>query len=128
MVRLATLSDIDAIKKVAQKHTKELGFILRPALEEAVRREELLFEPESGSFCHYHVRRDSICTVYEICVPPEQRGRGIAKQMINMLPRPVRLKCPVDNESNGFYQKYGFEKIAVEPGKKRELNVWMLKG
>ena len=32
MVRLATLDDIDSVKKIADKHTKEIGFVLRPAL------------------------------------------------------------------------------------------------
>ena len=34
MVRLATLEDIDSIKKIADKYTKEIGFVLRPALVE----------------------------------------------------------------------------------------------
>jgi N-acetylglutamate synthase-like GNAT family acetyltransferase len=126
MIRLAKLTDIDAIKKVAAKHTKELGFILRPALIEAVKREELLYETETDSFCHYHTRRDGVSVIYEICVPTECRGKGIAQQMINMIPLPIALKRPVDNESNKFYAHIGFSLFSVEPGKKRQLNVWRL--
>ena len=42
MVRLATLQDIDAIKKIADKHTKEIGFVLRPALLEHCNKKTLL--------------------------------------------------------------------------------------
>ena len=75
MVRLAMTSDIDIIKKTAQKMVKEVGFILRPALEEAVRREELLFDDASTSFCHYHTRRDGVSVIYEICAPLNTEGR-----------------------------------------------------
>ncbi len=126
MIRLASLGDIDRIKQVAQRYVKEIGFILRPALEEAVRREELLYDPSSGAFCHFHRRRDGVTTLYEICVPDEARGRGLARQMIDMLLVPIQLKCPVDNVSNGFYEHLGFELVEVVQGKKRDLNVWRL--
>lgn len=126
MVRLATLNDIGDIKETAKKMVKEVGFILRPALEEAVRREELLFEDKTKSFCHYHTRRDGVSVIYEICVPIEFRGQGIAKQMIFMIPRPIQLKCPIDNESNNFYRHFGFALIKTAPGKKRDLNLWRL--
>lgn len=127
MVRLAMMSDIDTIKETAKKMVKEVGFILRPALVEAVKRQELLYDDLTASFCHYHTRRDGVSVIYEICVPVEHRGKGIAKTMINMIPTPVRLKCPVDNESNGFYKYIGFELLGTEPGKKRMLNIWQLK-
>ncbi len=128
MIRLAKMNDIDAIKETAKKMVKEVGFILRPALEDAVRREELLFDDKTNSFCHYHTRRDGISVIYEICVLVEHRGKGIAKTMINMIPQPIRLKCPIDNESNNFYKHIGFKLQCVEQGKKRPLNVWTLGG
>lgn len=125
-VKLATLDNIDHIKQVAKKYTKELGFILRPALEEAVKRGELLYHPLTGAFCHYHRRRDGVSVIYEICTPTEARGQGLGKKMIDILPLPIELKCPVDNESNKFYEHIGFKLIGTEPGKKRQLNKWRL--
>lgn len=125
MIRQATIADIDHIKAVAARYKPELGFILRPALVEAVGRGELLYHP-SGAFCHYHTRRDGVTTIYEICVPAEARGQGLGRQLIERLPRPVRLKCPVTNESNGFYRRLGFVLVETVPGKKRELNIWRL--
>lgn len=125
-IRQATLADIDHIKQVAGRYKKELGFILRPALIEAVRRGELLYHPASSAFCHWHRRRDGVSVIYEICVPTESRGQGIGRRMVELLPRPIRLKCPVDNASNNFYRHLGFDLAATEPGKKRALNVWLL--
>lgn len=124
-IRQATLTDIDHIKQIAARYKQELGFILRPALVEAVNRSELLYH-ESGSFCHWHRRRDGVSVIYEICVPDEARGQGLGRAMVEQLPRPIRLKCPVDNAANEFYRHLGFELVAVEPGKKRQLNVWKL--
>jgi N-acetylglutamate synthase-like GNAT family acetyltransferase len=128
MIRQAKISDIEIIKKIAARYSSEIGFILRSALEDAVKRNELLFDEISGAFCHYHTRRDKTSVIYEICVPKFDRGKGLARQMINMLPRPVLLKCPVDNESNKFYEHMGFTLLRVDPGKKRQLNVWQLGG
>ena len=40
----------------------------------------------------------------------------------------LQLKCPIDNESNKFYERIGFKKVGVVSGKKRELNVWRILG
>lgn len=48
MVRLATLQDIDDVKKIADKHTKEIGFVLRPALEEHCKKKTLLVAEIDG--------------------------------------------------------------------------------
>lgn len=123
----ASFDDIDDIKITADKSKRELGFVLRPALIEAVKRSELLYHPYSGSFCHYHKRRDGITTIYEICVPEEFQQNGIGKTMIGLLDKPIQLKCPIDNESNKFYSTLGFKLVETINGKKRKLNVWRLR-
>ena len=127
MVRLATLQDIDAIKKIADKHTKEIGFVLRPALSEHCNKKTLLIYETDGEvvgFCNYHHRRDDINVIYEICVLDNYRNKGIAKQLIDNVPKPIRLKCPVDNESNKFYIHIGARLVETVSGKKRDLNVY----
>jgi hypothetical protein len=124
-IRQAVLDDINDIKETAKRYTHELGFILRPVLEEAVSRQSLLYHP-SGAFCHYRRRKDGVTVIYEICTPVEVRGQGLARAMINKLKRPIQLKCPIDNQSNAFYAHLGFEKTGEEKGKKRKLNVWRL--
>ncbi len=125
VIRNATLDDINHIKQIADKNKTELGFVLRPALMEAVQRGELLYNP-LGAFCHWHRRRDGVSVIYEICVLKKLRGQGFGKEMIQSLPLPIRLKCLVDNVANDFYQYLGFELVATEPGKKRALNIWQL--
>ena len=127
MVRLATLDDIDSIKKIADKHTKEIGFVLRPALLKHCNEKTLLvyeIDGEVVGFCNYHRRRDSINVIYEICVSDNYRNKGIAKQLIDNVPKPIRLKCPVDNESNKFYVHIGARLVKTVAGKKRDLNVY----
>jgi len=125
-VRLANLEDIDRIKLLADKHRKELGFIIRSALVDSVNHNRLLVEDCSGAFCNFRKRKDNVTVIYEICVPAEFRNMGIGKLFIANIEKPIQLKCPVDNESNLFYNKLGFVLIRKETGKKRELNVWRL--
>lgn len=124
----AKLSDIEEIKKIADKNTDTIGFVLKPALEENCQRKTLIVaKDENGKvlgFCNYHKRKDGVNVIYEICVDYKYRGNGIASAILDKMPRPLRLKCPVDNESNKFYKRYGFTKVTVETGKKRKLNVW----
>lgn len=130
-VRQATLEDIDAIKKIADKNSQQIGFVLRPALEENCKKGNLLVAEAIGEilgFCNYNTRKkDNTNVIYEVCVDYKYRGNGIGKKLIDNIERPILLKCPVDNESNNFYGTYGFTLIDVEDGKKRKLNVWELK-
>lgn len=125
----ATLEDIDGIKKIADKNANEIGFVLRPALEEHCKRGSLLVAKDKDiiiGFCNYNKRKDGVNIIYEICNDFKYRGNGIAKSMIEKLKKPIQLKCPIDNESNKFYEHYGFKLIDIEEGKKRKLNVWRL--
>lgn len=130
-VRQATLEDIDAIKKIADKNSQQIGFVLRPALEENCKKGNLLVAEAIGEilgFCNYNTRKkDNTNVIYEVCVDYKYRGNGIGKKLIDNIERPILLKCPVDNESNNFYGAYGFTLIDVEDGKKRKLNVWEIK-
>lgn len=130
-VRQATLEDIDAIKKIADKNSQQIGFVLRPALEENCKKGNLLVAEAIGEilgFCNYNTRKkDNTNVIYEVCVDYKYRGNGIGKKLIDNIERPILLKCPVDNESNNFYSAYGFTLIDVEDGKKRKLNVWEIK-
>lgn len=125
----ATLEDIDGIKKIADKNANEIGFVLRPALEEHCKKGSLLVAKDKDKiigFCNYNKRNDGVNIIYEICNDFKYRGNGIAKAMIEKIERPIQLKCPIDNESNNFYKHYGFKLIEIEDGKKRKLNIWRL--
>ena len=127
IITKATQGHIDGVKAIADKNKSEVGFIVRGALLDAVKRGELLVALDGGEvvgFCHYHTRKDGWTTVREIAVKDGQRRGGIGTELINAVPRPIRLKCAVDNPANEFYRSLGFVRISKEAGKKRELNVW----
>jgi N-acetylglutamate synthase-like GNAT family acetyltransferase len=137
-IRKAGKNDLDAIKKLADQHKEELGFILRPALDKSISDKEI-FVAESNSrliaFVHYHHRKDRQTTLYHIVVDAVHRNTGVGLGLINALYGECRvidkemilLKCPENLEANNFYKKSGFGLYQVETGKKRRLNVWTLK-
>lgn len=132
LIRQANEFDIDNIKEIADKYNHELGFIIRESLVESIKnRECIVCEVDSKlvGFCKFHIRKDNWTTIYEIAVLEEYRNNGYGKGMIEYLlnrNHTIRLKCPVDNKSNNFYERIG-EKVSTVKGKNRNLNLWVIK-
>jgi N-acetylglutamate synthase-like GNAT family acetyltransferase len=126
MIRQATQDDLDTIYKVYRKYYSKEEYVLRLQFAEAIKKNELLYHPESGAFCLYHLRKDGISIITLICIPTEHRRKGIGKELVSRLNLPVLLKCPVEWEANKFYEKLGFKLIEVQKGRKRKLNVWYM--
>ena len=137
VVRKATELDLDPIKTVADAHRRELGFVRRPALLEAIKHEEV-FVAQQGrqvvGFVYYHHRRDGQTTLYDVAILPACRSVGIGRALIDAVvaetgalgKEALVLRCPVDLPANGFYARLGFERWKEEPGKRRGLVVWRL--
>lgn len=128
-------TELDAVKKLADSHTKELGWLPRPAFEEARKHSCILIATDSGTIVGYlkfQLRKDYIITLSQICVEPTNRQSGTGLALINKLiqigtdsgVKFIQLKCPVDLPANNFYQHCDFELVGIEKGKKRQLNVW----
>ena len=128
VIRTGIKEDIKVISKIASKYSKEIGFVMKVVLEESCETRTLytiLYKNEIVGFCNFNIRnKDKVCVIYEICIDEKCRGLGLAKKTIELLPKPIQLKCPIDNKSNKFYEGIGFTKIDIEKGKKRPLNVW----
>ena len=141
MIREASLDDIGQVKALADRHKDTLGFVLRPALENAAMCGSLLVATEEGDlrgrtilgFVHvYYRKRDRQATVYELCVTERAQGQGYGRKLleeVRMYARArgkthIMLKAVVGIPANGFYEHLGFELVRQEPGKRRELNVW----
>ena len=127
-VRYAHVGDLAAIKKIANQYKSELGYVMLPALREAIKRFELYVAfvgAEIVGFVHFRTRRDGWHTVYELAAHRDWQKRGIGRMLLSAVPAPVRLKCTIDNApANGFYEAAGMKNISREPGRKRELYVW----
>lgn len=127
-IRWGVENDLPAIKKIANQFKSELGYVMYPSLRRAIASREL-FVAEYGrdvvGFVNWHKRRDGWHTIYEIAVRRERHGEHIGKALLSAVPKPLRLKCTVDNEAaNAFYASQGLNLVRVEQGRKRELNVW----
>lgn len=126
-IRYAVESDVSSIKRIANAYKQELGYVMYPALREAITRRELYvaeYDQRIVGFIHWHRRKDGWATVYEIAVHRECLGQHIGAGLLASIPKPIRLKCPVDNQANGFYSHLGMLLTKIEPGRKRALNNW----
>ena len=125
---------IQEAKKIASSFSREIGFVNQAALEASLKRSEL--EVISGvGFIHFHHRKDGQTTIYEIAVDRASQKHGwgrllfyrVLSAAIELGQSNIFLKCPIDNDSNGFYERLGFVLERIDPGKKRPLNCWRYK-
>lgn len=125
-------NQLNQIIKITKLMTKEIGYVMPIVLREQASKGNLLLLV-SGSlvmgFCNYNVRKkDGVGVIYEVATHPAIRGQGGGLKLIEAVLtkcQTIQLKCPVDNKSNGFYSRIG-EKIGLEQGKKRQLNLWQI--
>jgi len=131
-IRQLKPNEVDEAYLLFNKYSEEVGYVMKPALREAVKKGCLIgaFLDKLVGVCNFNVRKkDKTLVIYEIAVDEDYRGRGIAREMITSLLQicdRITLKCPVDNDSNYFYKKIGFKLIGVEKGRKRKLFIWLL--
>lgn len=126
-LRFAALSDIPVIKKIANQWKNELGFVNSAALKESVNRRTLCVafrNTQIVGFVNFRRRLDNRSTIYEIAVDKAYKGSDVGRALLCAVPKPIQLKCTIDNPANGFYEHVGFKLIATEAGRKRALNVW----
>ncbi|XWX02493.1 GNAT family N-acetyltransferase [Aggregatilineales bacterium SYSU G02658] len=131
----ATLADLDGIKSLYDQHKRELGFVLRPSLVQAIESQELIIIANDGLLgaVHYHHRCDGQTTLYHIAVDSNKRQLGVGRSLVNALRNECKtlkmekilLKCPVELPANAFYKALGFKLVITETGKHRQLNIWV---
>jgi len=137
VVRRATSDDLVTVKRLADAHRHELGFVLLPSLRERIDRDEMLVAEMAGDvagFVDYRRRRDGQMTLYHIAVASTIQRRGAGRSLLAALEEIARtadcahilLKCPVDLAANEFYRRCGFQLDETLDGRKRALNVWRL--
>jgi len=128
-------TDLDEIKKIADSHKNELGFIMRPILARSIVQGELMVAVNGVGimgFIQYHHRRDEQTTLHNVVVVPSFRKYGIGRELILNLEKEavsknksfILLKCPEDLDANEFYKHVGYKEVDNETGKSRRLNIW----
>lgn len=136
-VRQANLANLEAVKRLADAHRHELGFVLLPSLREQIEKGEMLVAiREDGliGFVDYHRRKDRQLTLYHIAVAQENQRQGVGQALMDELVTVARdlgcsqiaLKCPTDLGANEFYEQYGFTLAETLNGRLRPLNVWIM--
>lgn len=128
-IRWGLDKDLPAIKRIAARYRAELGYVMLPALREAVARRSLYVATDSAGnvqgFVNARKRKDGVTVIYEIAVAPEWRGKRIGAALLAAIPNPKRLKCTQDNEAAiAFYAGAGMRCIGAEAGRKRPLYVY----
>jgi len=127
-IRAAHLAEVPVIQKLARYYPTELGFIMKPQLQEAVVRGTLHIATVDNmlvGFVLWRRRKDGWSTIYDIAVHPDYVGQQVGTFLVNTPPCPIRLKCTIDNErANRFYQQNAFNLVKIEQGRKRKLNVY----
>jgi len=81
----ATVTDLDAIKQIADAHRRELGFVRRPTLLAAINRQEIFIAKHNAQiigFVEYHHRRDNQTTLYNIVVKADYRTQGVGRALV----------------------------------------------
>lgn len=137
--KLENVSEINQIKAIADSQRVELGFHSMQSFMDSFNKKEIIVAKQAGvvvGFTRYHHRKDGKTTLYEIAVVPQFRFHNIGKGLINSLKdecassgsRSIKLSCPVELSSNGFYKKIGFIQSLrrSRPGKNRPLYEWEL--
>ena len=136
-VRIAIDKDVDSIKRIADANRPSLGFSPRPVFTQSIKHEELIVADDSAAvmgFCHFHVRRDHVAKIYQICVADEYRRLGIGTTIVEFLVQTatarratqVSLLCPENLTANDFYSSIGFVDTGFQEGKKRRLRKWKI--
>jgi ribosomal protein S18 acetylase RimI-like enzyme len=137
-VRGAQLTDIPSCKAIADAHRDALGFIVAATFADAIRRNQLLVADNSGEvvgFVRYNHRiRGNETALYDICVADSAQRQGVGRLLVEALIASCRLhgrltivlRCPENLPANEFYAHLGFQRIQVEPGRRRPLVLWRL--
>lgn len=137
-LRKGSIEDVDGVKLLLDKHRRELGFVMRPAVIESIHRGEIIvalnIRQRIMGVVHYRHRKDGQTTLYSIVVDPKQTKKGLGRALLDALrseslilgQKNITLKCPEELPANGFYYACGFTLMTTEPGKHRTLKVWRL--
>jgi hypothetical protein len=132
MLRLAKKTDQDLIKEIHRQCKKEIGnfntyFIWDNFLSGKSSYKYYIFQ-DCGMVRLGWSKKTKTWTVYDIGFLIEHRGNGYGRNILLKLPRPLMLKCNLDNiNGNKFYESIGMlhKGIVQSKNKKNKMNLWI---
>lgn len=117
-LRRAMRKDADLIKEIHRQCEKHIGVfdlfkVWQRYLTENTKWKYVICD--NKGFARYAwSKKFQSWTIYEIAVLEEFKNQGVAKFIIENLPKPMTLKCNVDNDTgNVFYKKIGMTKLGT---------------
>jgi len=144
--------DIKGIIKIvnSKNNRASFGWVPRVVLEDAIKRQrcdgaksqhriKVILRMQGKTEVvvawtrSYH-RRDGVTSLHELGVAEDCQSGGVGTFLVNDTidacrvrgMQTLRLKTVVGLRSNGYYPRFGFKKVGLEHGRKRELNVYEL--
>ena len=129
IIRPAKFDELDEIYQLFTKNPDSGGYVLKVFLSHDILKHSILVAVEDDTiigFCQFNSRKDGVCVIYEIVVDRNHRHKSVGRKLVDALPKPIFLKCPITLEANNFYASYGFILIGQEKGRKTPLNHWYL--
>ena len=128
-VRAAVKQDEDFIKKLHKQHKKHIGgFNLFWIWDDYINKNKYKYVViDNGGFMRYgYSKKYNAYVLYEIGVEIENTQKGVGRKLFEYLPKPLMLKCNLDNEvGNKFYEAMGMTlagKTQTKAGVKQ--NIW----
>jgi len=132
-LRQATIDDVPLIKLIHKNESKHLGSInLYQVWDKYINGDKVPYTfvvLEGKGFCRYgYSKKYNHFIVHEIGVLPEYKRQGIARYILSQIPRPLMLKCNVDNEAgNIFYKSCGMRLSGITETKNGvKQNIWVI--
>lgn len=131
-IRLATEQDKEFIKKLHKQSSKHIGsFNLYWSWDKYITKEAKYFYyvAEDLGFMRYGFsKKYKSYVLHEIAVDQDCTKKGVGKMLFNKIPRPLMLKCNLDNEiGNKFYESVGMTKMSKTKTKAGvKQNIWWI--
>ena len=122
------LPQLSAVQQSADAHRKELGFLSRAAYSDAAKKGRLWIALDSSTSTYAgHLLfggRANTLRVVQICVAPDHRGKGLAREFLNRLREygerlgkiSIIALVAADLPANRFYEHEGFHLIRQQAG------------
>lgn len=124
-IRPATQDDFKSIKKVLNSQKEWMPSVLNYNLNDGINTSSLFVyekKDEILGIIRWLPRQDGTNTIHELCVKKGIQGKGIGKQLLNVVPGDIQLKTTFDNKQViSFYESQGFKNEGTQKGKNKDL-------